>query len=241
MHEAHLFGGLGLGDGGLGEEAATAAAGDDGCMHFCHLYSTCIILATQCYDFILDLLLNFIGPLLWEGGGAYFCPLLFPPKMTRKCDIKGSGICSPLPPLIRTAGWEHLFWKKGKKIRVYPLLLASAYRFITLSSLLLLFNENGRDWSPGESYQIICSRSYQIWGLHYVFLPWQDCSSSAHQGLGLLEVCMIKPQGRRPWALMSLNQLRLFFPPVIPGGYLVGNVGRKCNAFWQRSKRNTFP
>jgi hypothetical protein len=40
---------------------------------------------------------------------------------------------------------------------------------------------------------------------------------------------------------MSLNQLRLFFPPVIPGGYLVGNVGRKCNAFWQRSKRNTFP
>ncbi len=71
------------------------------------------------------------------------------------------------------------------------------------------------------------------------FLPWQDCS--AHQGLGLLQVCMVKPP-RRPWALMSLNLLHLTpHPLVIPGGYPVGESLKKMSAFWQRSKRNTFP
>lgn len=117
------FLGFGTWDGGVREAAAAV-----GVWWLYALLSFTFDLYYFSYPMLWSHSRSFIK-LYWAyagGGGGrgetYFCPPLFPHKMTGKCDIKGSGICSPplpsLPPLIRAAGWEHLFWKKGKKIRV---------------------------------------------------------------------------------------------------------------------------
>lgn len=73
----------------------------------------------------------------------------------------------------------------------------------------------------------------------YIMFFFLGRNCSAQQGLGLIQVCMVKPQGGHE-LLMSLNLLHLF-PSCdiwrIPGGESV----QKMSAFWQQSKRNTVP